>query len=316
MPLPLVPVVATAVAESPAIIQVIGAFGGLMAYETYNSQYYDYHGASAFDYGSSYYGRYVPNVTAQMEEYIFSVPLVTSAYQISFASSLAVLIDKIFSIPSFAPFVAHDWGKVVNEGFSGLGLPDIPDTAINNPSYTPQGVPKNPTGTILGGIGLLLDRGIVVAPEIENGVRGIGAEVIAKALPQIKTALNEALATAQADYAYYLPRVVKGIELGITPYYDPDRWPALKANIDATNIAKSKIVEIVEFFGNLIDDLLEDKLKNCQDCDSAWSALSPYYMGNGVDNGTFKSICQDKRNQLAQNEPCCLKRLCCYGYKG
>jgi hypothetical protein len=225
MPLPLVPVVATAVAESPAIIPIVGAFGGLMAYETYNSQYYDYHGDSAFDYGSSYYGRYVPNVGAQLEEYVFSVPLVTSAYQISFASSLAVLIDKIFSIPSFAPFVAHDWGKVVNEGFSGLGLPDIPDTAINNPSYTPQGVPKNPTGTILGGIGLLLENGFAV-PEIENGVRGIGAEVIAKALPQIKTALNEALATAQADYATALEHTIIGIKLGITPYYDPDRLPA------------------------------------------------------------------------------------------
>lgn len=76
-----------------------------------------------------------------------------------------------------------------------------------------------------------------------------------------------------------------------------------------------KIGALNEAYKHLIADLIRSMLSQCVDCETIWNSLGDMTQDLFTSQADYQEACQWEREQMAQQEQCCLKRWCCYGVK-
>jgi len=89
-------------------------------------------------------------------------------------------------------------------------------------------------------------------------------------------------------------------------YYYGDKY--------AENVGDSQALD--EAYKGLIADMIRELLRQCYSCEEIWNSLTPLIQDMFYSQSAFMSACQEEREMMASQEPCCLKRLCCYDYRG
>ncbi|MDY0327553.1 MAG: hypothetical protein RBR07_04815 [Arcobacteraceae bacterium] len=77
-----------------------------------------------------------------------------------------------------------------------------------------------------------------------------------------------------------------------------------------------KSVALNQAYISLSADLVRSLLRQCLKPDMIWTCLGGISQDMFTSKEDFMESAQWEREQMASQEPCCLKRLCCYDYRG
>ncbi|MDD3437344.1 MAG: hypothetical protein PHC64_09365 [Candidatus Gastranaerophilales bacterium] len=224
-------------------------------------------------------------------------------------------VSDIPALPSFLPIPK---AEVIPQN------PSIPsdNTNIGNPA-----VPDNPAlpneGTIPNeGIGAGSNPVVIPPYEVPQFpiYQGVLCELISQILTELRQfVINEArnMASKMDEYLrnYYsavsICRSITETEYGFERCFDDKARPYM----NAYNDVYYKSVALNQAYISLSADLIRSLLRQCLKPDIIWSCLGGISQDMFNSKEEFLESANWEREQMVQNEPCCLKRLCCYGVK-
>lgn len=180
---------------------------------------------------------------------------------------------------------------------------------------------KNPDDLIIGGAGVTaLPKS---ATDTSTGERHKDITLpFVNVIPKIRTeALSQSNTLAQQAEAY-LAKYISTHNLAVSVCngsINPDCYQIVMdeqggftayRNYEATF---SKIQALNNAYKSLIADLIRSMLSQCIDCQTIWDSLGTMTQDLFISESAYFQACQQEREEMAQTEQCCLKRLCYFG---